>query len=195
MKVFKFSGDKVQQLSNFFRKNRGSVLIEFAIVLPLIIILCAGVFELMMFALLNNKLTRTAGVLGDAITRDDIKRSEITTLLSTAGSFLKPFEFNNAGSIVVSQVRNNGLTTDPSKMIISWQVNINGAASRLGTVGVRPMNMPNNLTVLNDQAVVITEVLYNYQPVVFKGFYPNKVLYHVSTFVPRVGTMTTLKAE
>ncbi|OJX14161.1 MAG: hypothetical protein BGO77_04235 [Caedibacter sp. 37-49] len=195
MKIFKISEDTVRQLSNFFRKNRGSVLIEFAVVLPLIIVLCAGVFELMMFALLNNKLTRTVGVLGDAITRDDIKRSEITSLLNTARTFLKPFEFNSAGSIVVSQVRNDGLTTDPSKMVISWQVNINGAASRLGTVGARPANMPNSLTILNDQAVVITEVFYNYQPIVFKGFYSNKRLYHVSTFVPRVGSMTSLKAE
>lgn len=185
----------MQLLINFFRKNRGSVLIEFAVILPLIFVLCAGVFELVMFTLLNNKLTRTAGVLGDAITRDDIKRSGITGILNTARSFLKPFEFNSEGSIVVSQIYNNGLTTDPSKMVISWQVNINGAVSRLGTVGTRPTNMPNNLTVLNEQAVVITEVFYKYQPIVFKGFFPDKTLYHVSVFVPRVGSMATLKAE
>ncbi|OJX07949.1 MAG: hypothetical protein BGO76_03610 [Caedibacter sp. 38-128] len=191
----KIKEDEVKLLINFFRKNRGSVLIEFAVILPLIFVLCAGVFELVMFTLLNNKLIRTAGVLGDAITRDDIKRSGITGILNTARSFLKPFEFNTQGRIVVSQIYNNGLTTDPSKMVISWQVNMNGAVSRLGTVGTRPTNMPNNLTVLNEQAVVITEVFYQYQPIIFKGFFPNKTLYHVSVFVPRVGSMTTLKAE
>lgn len=195
MKGLTIKEDKVQLLINFFQKNRGSILVEFAIVLPLIFVLCAGVFELVMFTLLNDKLTRTAGVLGDAITRDDIKRSEITGILNTAQSFLKPFDFNPKGSIIVSQVRNNGATTDPSKMIISWQVNMNGAASRLGAVGSFPANMPNNLTVLNDQAVVITEIFYQYQPLIFKGFFPDTTLYHIAVFVPRVGSMTTLKPE
>jgi len=191
----KIKEDDVRLLSNFFRKNQGSVLIEFAIVLPLIFVLCAGVFELVMFTLLNNKLTRTAGVIGDVITRDDIKRSEITEILNTARSFLKPFEFNSGGSIVVSQVRNDGLTTDPSNMIISWQVNKNGATSKLGAIGARPVNLPNNLTVINDQAVVVTEVFYQYQPIIFKGFFPDTALYRVSVFVPRVGSMASLKAE
>lgn len=195
MKILKIKGDNVKNLTHFFRNNKGSVLIEFAVVLPLLFVLCAGVFELVMFTLLNNKLARVASVFGDSITRDDIKKSEITTLLKTARSFLKPFDFNSNGRIVVSQVRNDGLTTNANKMIISWQVNMNGAISRLGTVGSLPTNMPNNFTVLEEKAAVITEVFYQYEPFVFKGFFPDKTLYYVSVFVPRVGSMSTLTAE
>lgn len=195
MKILKVNEGDVKILTNFFRNKRGSVLIEFAVVLPLLFVLCAGVFELVMFTLLNNKLARAAGIFGDTITRDDIKRSEITNLLNTARSFLKPFDFNSNGRIVVSQVRNDGLTTTPNKMIISWQVAMNGAISRLGVVGSLPTNMPNNFTVLEERSAVITEVFYQYQPLVFKGFFPNKTLYHVSVFVPRVGSMATLKSE
>lgn len=183
-------------LSNFFRKKQGNVMIEFALIFPLIFLLSAGVYELVMFTLLNNKLARTAAVFGDAITRDNIKKSEITGLLNTARSFLKPiFDFNTGGSIVVSQVYNSGLSTDSSKMVISWQVPINGATSRLGAAGARPSNMPNNLIVLNDMAVVVTEVFYQYKPIIFTGFIPNKTLYHTSVFVPRVGSMISLEAE
>jgi len=173
----------VKFLINFFRKKQGNVMIEFALILPLVFLLSAGVFELVMFTLLNNKLARTAAVFGDAITRDNIKKSEITGLLNTGGS------------IAVTQVYNSGLSTDPSKMVISWQVPINGATSRLGTAGSYPNNMPNNLKVLNDMAVVVTEVFYQYKPIIFTGFISNKTLYHTSVFVPRVGSMISLEAE
>lgn len=55
-----------------------------------------------------------------------------------------------------------------------------------------PKNLPNNITVINDQALIVTEVFFNYKPLVFKNFYDTKTLYKISVFVPRVGSMTTL---
>ena len=106
---------------------------EFAVVAPVIVLLFLGIYEISNYILLNNKLSRTVGVIGDMITRQNLTRQTLTAYLNTAQNILEPFDFKDNGSIVASQVQNVGMTTDPAKMMISWQQNVNEASSKLGS--------------------------------------------------------------
>lgn len=186
---------KDKTLNLFFRKERGAALAETAVVMPILILLIAGMFELGMYILLNNKLVRMAGVVGDVVTRQNISRANLTALMQNAFVIAKPFEFSTYGKMVVSQVRNSANSTDTSKMLISWQQAINGGVSLIGLPGARPVKLPDDITVINNQSMVITEVFYEYSPLIFTKFFNPQSLYKVAVFVPRIDTMNTLLGE
>jgi Flp pilus assembly protein TadG len=185
----------MSNILNYFKLNRGNALSEFAIVAPVAVLLFSGIYEITNYLLLNNKLVRVVGVVGDMISRQNITRATLTAYLKTAKDVLQPFDFDQNGSIVASQVQNVGLTTDSSKMQISWQQDVNGAVSKLGLPGSFPNNLPGGVTVIQDQTIIVTEVYYRYKPLVFSSFFPNQVLYRASVFVPRTGSMNTLIGE
>jgi len=185
----------LENIKDYFKINRGNILSEFALIAPVAILLFSGIYEISNYILLNNKVIRAAGVVGDMISRQNITRPILTAYLNTASDVLQPFDFNTNGSIVASQVQNVGLTTDPAKMTISWQQSVNGASSKLGLPGQFPANLPGNITVIQDQTMIVTEVYYSYKPLIFANFFPPTILYRASVFAPRTGSMNTLVGE
>ena len=181
---------KIRQL--FVKNEEGAALIESAITLPILILIISGIFEFSNYSLINNKLARAAGVLGDMVSRQNLTRANLIALMQTVDAVMIPYNKNQQIRVVVSQIANKGATTDPTKMTITWQQQVNGATSNFGDAGSLPKNLPNNITVLSDQAIIVTEVFFNYTPIVFQGFYSNSTLYKTSVYVPRVGSMTTL---
>jgi Flp pilus assembly protein TadG len=163
------------------KSPRGSALVEFALIFPILVILLSGIFELCMLLLLDNKLIRLAGTMSDIITMQNVNTARIQAVLATADDVTTPFIFTGNGGIVVSQIYNNGQTQLPAKMLMSWQQSVGGFASKIGIPGKFPTNIPGNYQVLGTNTIVITEVSYNYKPI-----------YHTSLYPPRIGDMTTL---
>ncbi len=182
-------------IKHYLRTTVGSVIIEFAFVVPVALLLFTGIYELSNYILLHNKLVRAVGVIGDMLTRQNMTRPTLIAYLKTAEDVLKPFDFGQYGSIVASQVQNKGMTTDPKKMIISWQQNYKGAVSLIGTPKATPVNLPGEITVIKDQTMIVTEIFYHYKPLVFESFFPSSTLYRASVFVPRSGSMNVLLGE
>lgn len=182
-------------LKKFLREDQAAAFAETVIVLPIFISLLSGIFELSIYLIINNKLVRTAGVLGDMITRQNVSSATLTAFMNTASTVFSPFNFSPSGKVVVSQVQNKKLSTSAADMSISWQQNINGGVSKIGTAGSIPTNLPGGIIVVSTQTMVITEVFYQYSPLIFTGLIPSRALYAVSVFVPRVDTMNTLLAN
>lgn len=179
-------------LKSHAKNDSGAAVVETVIVLPILITVVALVFEMGMFILLESKLVRMSGVITDAITRQNLTPAALTGLMDTANTVTTPFNFNLNGKMVVSQVRNNGQTTNIANMRISWQYSKNGGVSLLGTVGGRPSNLPGNVSVIQEQTMVITEVFYQYSPLIFKDYLSVRSLYVTAVFVPRSGDMNAL---
>lgn len=175
----------------FIKERCGAVAIEFALVLPLYVLLMTSMYELTMFALLENKMQRLVSVMADTISRQDVSATTIQGLLSQSAQFTVPFSFA-PGNITVSQIQNNGSTALPANMLISWQQSFQGSASRLGVAGTRPTNMPNNFQVLNNQTVIVAEATYVYTSFVFASIIGNRTVYSIYMTTPRQGTMNSL---
>lgn len=176
----------------YIHNDSGAAVVETAIVLPILVTLVALVFELGMYILLESKLVRMAGVISDAVTRQNLTSTALTGIMDTANTITTPFNFNLNGKMVISQVRNNNQTPSPNNMRISWQQSKNGGVSLLGTVGSLPTNLPGDIVVTKEQTMVITEVFYQYSPLIFKDFMSVKSLYVTAVFTPRVGDMNVL---
>lgn len=175
----------------FLERTSGNAAIEFALVLPLYTLLISNVYEIVSFSLIQNKMTRLAHVMGDTISRQNLTRITLQELLAQAPTFLEPFSFA-PGQIVVSQMRNKFESNNPAEMIISWQESYNGGASEFGGPGETPSPLPNNLTLVGEQTILVTEVRYNYSSLTFGSVIGNQQLKRISIDVPRGDKMNTL---
>lgn len=179
----------------FLRRRSGDVLVEFALVLPVMFLIITGIFELTMAQLAKNKITQTASVINDLVARESesITRAQLITdvnsALSAVPKMLEPFSVAPC-QVIVSLVYNNGQTNNVANMRLNWQVKYQSAGtSKFGVPPNAPANMPNGLTVINDMEVVMTEIFYTYTPLVFTDFFQPIPIYEVIVNVPRFGTL------
>ena len=181
-------------LKSFFKSTLGSVAIEFALVMPLYILILTSGFELTMYALLQNKIHRLAGVIGDTISRQPLDRETLEAYISESNQFVTPFTFE-PGKITVSQIQNVDETDDRENMRISWQESFQGNASKMGVPGDFPTGLPESFTLTGEKTAIVTEVSYEFSSFVFASLIGNQNIYAFYATVPRKGTMNTLLGE
>lgn len=179
---------------SFFKNKRGSVAIEFALVFPIYILVLSSMFELTMFALLQNKLHRLAGVMGDTVARKSISRDALQAYLSQASQFTTPFTFT-PGKITISQIQNIDQSLSPLDMRISWQESFNGSASGMGVPGDPPLNLPTGFELTGEQTAIVAEVKYQFTSLVFSSIIEDQEISIFYATVPRGGSMNTLLGE
>jgi Flp pilus assembly protein TadG len=179
----------------FLHHQAGLNVIEFAFVLPIMILVVTGIFEITMYTLAINKISHTAGVINDLVARESesITRAQltadVTAALSAVPKLLEPFSANPS-QVIVSLVYNLGQTANVANMRLNWQVKYkNTGNSKFGIPPNAPVNMPNGLTVTNDTEAVITEIFYTYTPLVFRDFFQPIAMYQTVVHVPRFGTL------
>ncbi len=82
-----------QRFRDFFRCRRGAGAIEFAIVVPVLLVLYIGGAELTMAFTLDRKLKHVATTLADLSSQQRyIRAEELDDMLSIAGRFLQPYD-------------------------------------------------------------------------------------------------------
>lgn len=174
----------------FARDRRGSVLMELAIGLPILVMILLGCFEAARFALLDQKLARVAASTADLVAQaDGITEGQITDLFSAADDSAAPFDLAGTGRVIISSIT-KPTTADPT---VAWQRTSSGtvaATSALGTTG-QTATLPAGLTLRQGENVIVAEVFYNYTPV-FLGAteFTSASLYQVSYNRPRIINLT-----
>lgn len=82
-----------QRFISFSRCRRGAGAIEFAIVVPVLLVLYIGGAELTMAVTLDRKLKHVATTLADLSSQQRyIRAEELDDMLSVAGKFLQPYD-------------------------------------------------------------------------------------------------------
>lgn len=180
--------------------NTGVALIEFAISLPLLLILVIGLIEMTYFTLVNQKLDKLASSMADFATQGQtISVANINAFGLAVPQIMKPFSFN--GTVVFSSVANFTTPTAPCLITnvscISWQRAILGSdASRIGGTG-GIATIPGGYTVLSAQNIIVAEIIHSYTPLLsisgnFISAFTAQTLYKTAISKPRQGTLTTL---
>jgi len=183
-------------MKNFFNRrmgqqDNGTAAIEFAILLPVMVLMLVGLFEVSNFIFCNNKMNRTAQEISNIATRGDTTKPQMDSLLQAAVYVAQPFNFTQSGNVIVTSVSHqNPDPTKPSQVM--WQDSYPGG---VGASRINPASLPGGLVLEVNQTVIFTEVFFKYTPS-FPSYgliaTANTNVYALAAAFPRQGTMTTL---
>ena len=189
MHMRKRSGDIARGLA---WRREGSVLIETAIILPVLILLLAGAYELGNFMLANQKVSALSSAMADLVaqTEDEIQESEINDVFAAMGYISEPFNVLTGGRVIISAFRGDSANGNT----VLWQ-RCQGAlavASRFGPVGTQDVTLPGNIVLPDGETAVVGEVYYSYAPRLFVGFFDPQRLRSEAVYRPRFGALSNV---
>lgn len=181
-------------IRSFLKNTLGSIAIEFALVMPIYILILTSGYELTMYALLQNKTQRLAGVMADTVARQNVSRETVEAYMGEASQFMSPFGFV-PGRMTISQLQNINQSNDRADMRISWQVSFQGSATNMGIPGDMPLDLPDFFVLEGNQTAIVCEIKYQFTNFVFMSMLANQEFYVRYVTVPRKGDMNTLLGE
>ena len=142
-------------ITGFGRDRSGLAALEFALILPIMVVLYLGGFEVSEAFMINRKVTHMSSVLGDLVAQvDQISDAEMSNVLDAASAVMNPFPVDSL-TIIVS-----GVTVDGDGVAtVVWSDARNIAAYEAGASIVLPdgVTQPNTF-------IVVAEVHYLYTP-------------------------------
>jgi Flp pilus assembly protein TadG len=148
----------VARLQTLRADATGVALIEFAMVVPILVVLFVGGFQLMEATSVYRKVTTTARSLSDLSTQYiSISDAELQAVLNASAQIMAPYEITN-GTYRVSliDVSSTGVST------VAWSKSKNGSALTPGQAYALPAALK-----MNGVDVVVCDVNYTYQPIAF----------------------------
>lgn len=178
----------LSNLKQYF-SDTGAALIEFALVMPVLVVILLGAFELGSYIYATNKVGRLAASVNDITGRNQMKDCELQSLLDSVPMFVEPFDFASHGTIIVTGVAD---TNDGNGARVKWRKSAYGAASsKIGAIGGTP-TLPSGFTISPGDSAVFVEVYYDYDTIFNALDFNQKQVYRMIVTKPRLGQMVTL---
>jgi len=186
--------------ASILRCRQGVALIEFALTLPILILLFLGAVELTRFAILHQKLDKAAGAMADFVTQaNSISDSDLDAFADAVAQIMGPFGYS--GTVVFSSVLVTNTPIAPctgsNAACISWQrAKLGGDASKIGSEGGNAI-LPSGFDLQDGQNIIVAEVYFDYDPLLpatgalIPALTAQK-LYKVAVYKPRLGLLTQL---
>ncbi len=136
-----------RRLQRFFAERDGAAAIEFAFVVPIMLVMLFGTFELSQAIETNKKAGRGASLIADLVTQQAvITKSELVAIAELGAAALAPYNRDNPEVEMVGiQVTNE---PTPRALVVWSQRVVNGAGSRHLTVG-STITIPTQLMIRN----------------------------------------------
>lgn len=142
-------------------ETRAGSAVEFAIILPFMLLVFLGTYDLCNGIAADRKVTITARTLSDLIAQaTQVKSSDVTNSFTAASYVMMPF--GGAPVQTVSEVKIDATTT-PTKATIQWSQSSSGT----GRPTNQAVTVPTGLVTSGSVTYLIwSEVSYTYQPFV-----------------------------
>jgi len=154
---------------NFIQDERGFAAGEFALWLPLLLLIILGCVDATRYILIHQKLDRAATQVADLVGQSEgITPAQLTAVYDAAIQQMLPYDLNTKGEIIVSSVFRPTGETDPK---VSWQ-RTHGATLGVSAIGAEgaTADLPSNFTLAESEDVVAAEVFYQYESLFFGAF-------------------------
>ncbi len=161
------------------------MLTEFALAIPVLILLLMGGFELGRFIFLQQKLDRAVASVGDLVARaKTLTTAQLNLIFVAAQKVVEPFDLPNQGAVIVTFI-NHASGSSPT---ILWQRSGAGSLVATSTTG-NPggtITLPENFSVDATDSVVVTEIFYQYQPLFFDFMIATTLVQRKAYYRPRL---------
>jgi Flp pilus assembly protein TadG len=181
------------RLRRFIAGEQGVTAIEFALVLPIVVTILIGCFEVPRYVLVFQKIARTSSGVADLVAQADepVTKNQMADIFTAGKIMMEPYDVIANGRIYVSSINNpsgGGVT-------LTWQRNNAGlvaTASKMGAAGTNPSaKLPAALVPASNEEVLVAEVYFNYTPVFSSIIYSGSQLYMISYTRPRNKNLVT----
>ena len=165
-------------LKHFGRQNKGVVAVEFAMILPLLLIFYLGAFEGSQALSANRKIEAIADTVGNLVSRSTaMDTTRLTNIMAISKAILAPF--SNTGLVMtVTTVRvdvNGKATVDWSK-----------ASTGTGLAAGSAYTLPADLRGFTDTYFVFSTASYPYKALLgYGGMIPSMTMAETTSFRPR----------
>jgi Flp pilus assembly protein TadG len=177
----------IAALRKLHADSRGIAMVEFGFALPILITLTFGTVELSRYVLLHQKLDRIAMTIADlAAQSEELAETDVGNILAAVSHIGQPFDVDSTGLVILTSVSRSG-----NQITVDWQRRNAGAvieASRIGQPG-QPAALPDGLVLLDGDNVIVSEVFFDYTPMLTGTLLGNQQLYHSAFFRPRFGSL------
>lgn len=183
----------IKRLQGLGHDCRGGIMLEFAFAMPVIIGLVLGGVEFARFALVNQKMERVTTFVGDFVARAEaLDEADFDDYFAAAEQLSVPFDVFDGGNIVVTSV--TGESTGPE---VLWQQVGAGSvlqASHVGAPGDAAV-LPDGFTVDEGEGLVVTEVWFDFEPILLPLLIPDRRLYFQAIYRPRRTAILAMQQE
>ena len=170
------------------RDQRGNVAVEFALIVPILIVLFLGTAEVTRYVLAVQKMNRVSSSVSDLVARaDGISESALNDIFNAASSIASPFDFETEGRIIVSSIAN----PSGSQEIVSWQRLSPGSlvvSSKFGTEGGNA-DLDDDVQLRQGETMIVVETFFDFEPVVGETYVPEQQVYTNAFNRPRIQTL------
>jgi Flp pilus assembly protein TadG len=176
-------GSYCASLRRFARDRDAVSAIEFAIILPVMLLLYIGGVELGDGLQIQFKVTETARTISDLASQYIIiQSSDMSNILAATSSVIAPYSASNM-TMTVSEVTTNS----QGQATITWSCSLNGTPHTVGAT----VTLPTNLQTPNI-SLIWGEVSYPYTPPMGYVVTGTLNLYQSNYFYPRLVNLITL---
>ncbi|PCI32716.1 MAG: hypothetical protein COB54_06370 [Alphaproteobacteria bacterium] len=169
-----------------------------ALVSPVIIMMILASADMVSFLVANQKISRASYTISNLITQMDegLTESQLSDMMLSLGEVSKPLDLAADGRATVTAII--GVGTDgsaPTSYQVAWQrcYGSMNSTNNFGSAGsvVATSDIPENMIVMTSQVLVVTEVVYNFTPII--GFIDiGERIEYLSYFRPRRGSIENI---
>lgn len=149
-------------LQQYLAARGGVAAAEFAIILPVLVLLLFGTAELGNALLIDRKVTRATQVIADLVAQEEVvSTAQLDDIMQAADEIMRPYP-TTAAIVLSSVVRNTGETATK----VGWSVTKRGEAYATNT----PYTLP-SIELDSGNSVIVAEISFPYT-----ALFPNVIL-------------------
>lgn len=171
----------------FINNDRGVATIEFAFVMPLLILLYFGTVDGSRMLAFDRRLTSASATLGDLVarTKTSLTTSELSDFFTAARITMTPYDPEKLEQVITCvYVDSAGVAT------VVWSYGNNGGTAH--TVN-GSYDLPTQFTdIATDSYVIVSETSLDYEPLTNLVFPSTIALYKEQYYIPRFGELISV---
>lgn len=165
MKVAKLSAGLSGALQRFLRCKKGVAAVEFAMVVPIMFLLFVGSVEFSQAITVDRRVTQVASSTADLVARErSITTSDVNGIMDIVNHLMSPYD---PTKLKLTLLNVYSSMTSASDTKVCWAYNHNGGVNTYSQD--QTYSLPAGILEAGN-SVIITEVRYNYEPLIFRYF-------------------------
>jgi len=166
--------------------RRGVALAEFALVLPFLVLLYIGGYQLCDAISAYRKVTMATKTVADLTTQfTSVSTDDVNTVLNASAQILAPYKVNSS-KIIVTQV----FVDDKLKSTVDWSIGKNVTGLTKG----KAFDLPTAVKQPNSY-IIVASIDYNYVPVIAKSLIGTIAMHDQILMGPRASVQVKMRSS